>query len=74
MDYIQIHHQGDTFGSVTPLDTNFGVDVPRVGDHLMLPEGVNAIVTKVVRRFRPGGLGRGDLIQYDRHVYADETL
>lgn len=72
MDIIQLHRQGDAFGSVVPIDTNFGVDVPRVGDHLMLPGGVNSVVTKVVRRFRPGA--SQDLIQYDRHVYVDEEV
>jgi hypothetical protein len=77
MDLIQLRPRDkanpDDFGSTLTFESNFGLDVPRVGEHLMLPGGVSAVVTKVVRRFRPASQGV-HLVQYDRHVYVDEEV
>lgn len=78
MDYLHLISRN---GVEQDLDANFGVDLPRKGDWLEVPPERKRcscereyIVVKVLRRLREIGAGEtpSQLVQYDRHVTAEE--
>jgi hypothetical protein len=68
MDFLHIRPKGSD--SVRDTDANFGMSMPRKDDWLQIGNK-RYTVTQIVRRLQKDD-DSGLMIQYDRHVWAEE--